>query len=433
MKAFSLFFFLPTLAFAQTAFTPEERDRAAETWRRAPVEKFLPKEAAKEGEWVARGTVEGSTLLWTLKRGAALDAAATAWIDARVAYDWAFARSEAATKNGRFAEPLPADPGPAPESLAGFALPDRFARAVRPTEHVIRFADVEYRLTDNIPFKDPKYIYFRNPNGVRRFGSPVAKRSEEELRAAAQLAGLSDSALRVMRSVSGLEGGFDAVNTYDTGFVSVGFIQFACLAAGKGSLAAVLADMREIAPEAYRRDFLDFGIGLAPDGSLAALDPETGVEGVGPAAAATIGRHPRLAAVFCRAGEKSPGFVAAQLRTAYRMYYPENETVSLDAGGLSVKFRLGEVIRSEAGMATMMDRKVQTGKLGNLATVVASVMREYGVTTFEGLAPYEREIVRRMKHRKDFLADTTLGQPAEISGGRLASRRVANKRGRRSS
>ena len=63
---------------------------------------------------------------------------------------------------------------------------------------------------------------------------------DARLKALFAAAGFTGSEQRVMKAVSRLEGGFDSVNTYDTGFVSIGFIQFITEGEGKGSLLEVL-------------------------------------------------------------------------------------------------------------------------------------------------------------------------------------------------
>lgn len=423
MRSFlTVLILLPALASAQ--FSPRQREAARRYWSGPVYETAVPKEAAKEGRWVARATPEGSTFHWTIRKGTFKpDSEAAAWIARRVEYDWAMARNDAAVRSAqadaRFItkalEILPPNPGPAPLGLT--RVPERFAVAVQPADHVVKFPDAEYRFTDNVKVGDARYPYYRTPQGVRRFGAPTAKKSEAELKDLAGRARIGDPGLRVMRAVSGLEGGFDSINTYDTGIVSVGFIQFACLGEGKGSLARVLAATREIDADAFDKDFATYGVSLAPDGCLAAIDPTTGTESTGAAAALTIARSPRLAAVFVRAGERCPAFLAAQIRTAYEMYHPANEVVAISNGVLELRFRVGEIIRSEAGMATLMDRKVQTGKLGALNEIVTAVAAEYGLTSLDAISLYEREIVRRMKHRKDFLLDTTLSQPPTLPSG----------------
>jgi len=51
-----------------------------------------------------------------------------------------------------------------------------------------------------------------------------------------------DTVKKVFTILSTLEGKFDAINTYDAGYISAGFIQFISGKAGSGSLQKVLLD-----------------------------------------------------------------------------------------------------------------------------------------------------------------------------------------------
>jgi hypothetical protein len=70
------------------------------------------------------------------------------------------------------------------------------------------------------------------------------------------------------------------------------------------------------------------------------------------------------------------------------------------------------VVKSEAGLATLFDRKVNRGTVAPLADVVARTMADHSLTSLADASQYEKEIVAKCKYRGDFLADATLGQPA---------------------
>ena len=234
-----------------------------------------------------------------------------------------------------------------------------------------------------------------------------------DLNALMRAASLTPFEAHVIGAVSRLEGGFDAVNTYDTGYVSVGFIQFITAVGGDGSLASVLATEKANTPGDFARDFHVRGIDVTPGGLYAAVDPATGAELTGPEAVQKTIRDPRLVAVFQAAGRSSTAFRVAQIQTARRLYYPAADplTVTL-ANGATLTGRVGDVLHSEAGMATAFDRKVNTGHAApEVAAAAASVLTAHGLTTLADLAPYEREVVIALKYRADFLADKSLGQP----------------------
>ncbi len=75
-----------------------------------------------------------------------------------------------------------------------------------------------------------------------------------------------------------MEGGFESVNTYDTGWVSIGFIQFITGERGTGSLMEVLACLKKDNPEEYDRYFRRFGIDFDDRGILVVVDPSTAAE-----------------------------------------------------------------------------------------------------------------------------------------------------------
>jgi len=259
----------------------------------------------------------------------------------------------------------------------------------------------------------PRYPSYRSDEGVISGGASLKGMPAGELDALMRAAGLTPFEAHVVGAVSRLEGGFDAVNTYDTGFVSVGFIQFITAAGGDGSLASVLAAEKVNAPADFARDFHVRGIDVTPGGPYAAVDPATGAELTGPEAVQKTIHDPRLVAVFQAAGRSSRAFRVAQIQTAKRGYYPADDPITVTMPtGAALTGRVGDVLRSEAGMATAFDRKVNTGHAApEVAAAVQSVMVAHGLASLADVAPYEREVITALKYRADFLADQTLTQP----------------------
>jgi hypothetical protein len=69
------------------------------------------------------------------------------------------------------------------------------------------------------------------------------------------------------------------VNTYDTGYVSIGFIQFITLADGHEDLARVMAEEKASYPQDFQNDFHRLGMDIQPgDRTLTVIDPATGAE-----------------------------------------------------------------------------------------------------------------------------------------------------------
>lgn len=425
-------------AAAEPMFRPEERERVLEYWRAAGRLSVSDREkAATEGPWVSRLTPEGSQWLWKYSflsggktaSGTPLGGnrpanfhAWDAWIEAKYAYDaWVAAESarflNADVLDGAAAlgGPPPPDPGPMPSELrASIGDPPALCRPVRPQRYLITFHDMQLAYEDHVPVR-PKYAYYRWNEGVMSGGKPLRSWDAAELAQLFQQAGMSEAERRVFLAVSGLEGGFDSVNTYDTGWVSVGFIQFAALSSGSGSLGEVLREWKSLSPTSFEQEFRRFGLDVTPDGALVALHLDTGQELAGPDAARQIIRDKRLAAVFQRAGRVSPEFRVAQVRVAHHMYYPAAMPLTIRFPNYSARISVGDLITSEAGLAVLMDRKVHTGALGPLEDQIHQLIQKWGLTELGELAEFEWEIVSALLYRRDFLSDASLSRPRQTA------------------
>ncbi|MDX2065137.1 MAG: hypothetical protein SFX74_05285 [Fimbriimonadaceae bacterium] len=377
--------------------------------------------------YVARQTVAGSEWLWNFQRRIGLgkspapDAVRPTperlaewqrWIDARYAFDLAVATEQARLLN---AEPTaanpPVEPGPAPDDMvAAVGVPPILADLARPTEYRVQIESREYRYEDFVNVR-PKYAYLRFNEGVIAPGKPVKLMPAGELQALLARAEISESQGRVFRAVSLLEGGFESVNTYDTGYLSVGFIQFATLREGGHSLGEVLMDLEEREPTAFRLFFRRFGVDVNENGQLHVVNLDTGDVLDGEAAVRAIIRDKRLTAVFQHAGEHCPEFRVSQLRVAKARYFPADDEVLVNLASGPARVRIGEIISSEAGLATLMDRKVNTGNYGPLATYVQKVADAVQAAGPEAIRAHEFEIVERLKFRHAFLGDASLSQP----------------------
>lgn len=306
----------------------------------------------------------------------------------------------------------------APPIFYDLASPKRYTVTFEP-EQVYTYTD-HVKMSTNSP-------YYRFPQGVMSGGVPIKSMPNDEFQSLLDRAGITEREAKIFRAVSMLEGGFDSVNTYDTGFVSVGFIQFACLKGGAGSLGTVLQRFKMSSPSEYELNFRRFGIDVHEDGRLIAVDIISGEELVGTAAALAIIEDKRLIATFQRAGRMCDSFRIAQLQVAKERYYPAYDTISVKFGPISVNLKVEDIVQSEAGIATLMDRKVNLGNIDLLPAVLRRFIDAEGLDTAARLCDWEREIIRAVRWRKDFLASNELTQPREIS--RLSSRSGSPKRG----
>ncbi|MBL8059153.1 MAG: hypothetical protein JNK63_00385 [Chthonomonas sp.] len=390
----------------------------------------LPDNVKQNGAWQVRLTVEGSVWLRNYSRSRGIGksqpnlvATSTrsdweAWINAKIAWDRANAALAARKKNvEQHGCEMPklivaSDPGPAPADLAAqVGQPPLFAEAVMPRMHRVKFEDSNRHAWLDNPDMRPRYEYYRFKDGVQDGGTAMRKEPEEVISQLLKKAGIEGSVKKVFAAVSLLEGGFDSINTYDTGFVSVGFIQFACLTNGAGSLGQVMLRQRTNDPASFERDFRRFGLDVAPSGSIIALDISSGEERIGPEAAQQIIKDKRLIGVFQRAGRLSEANRIAQLQIAKQQYYPAGDSLLVPVDGRILSGTVGAIIKSEAGLATLMDRKVNTGKLDPILPVLQGIARTYKIQNFDDFAKYELEIVEKMRWRKSYLEDSTLSQP----------------------
>lgn len=459
MRTALLFAFAAIAAFgASRNFEPAEIEKVLAYWNepgRYTVD--VPPDFMTKGMWQCRQTVEGSKWLWNYNRirgqgkagqpvGKSQIAADRVpvlekWIQARIAHDFEQASLSAEAYNAYVADVMghgrdrgsktsraggrnsrADDSGPnfqwadfgqetPPELVKLLGEPPRFAEAVRPLSYSVRFADgLEIAYTDNVKL-GARSVAYRWSNGVMSGGRKLKDWDENELIGQFTAAGLSESEFKVMSAVSRLEGGFDAVNTYDTGFVSIGFIQFASLSEGRGSLGRMLLRYKLAEPAAFQRDFRAYGVDVDADGFLCVLDLVTGEERRGAGANTAIIEDKRLTAVFQRAGRTSQEFRVAQIRSAYEDYFPASIQIQLTLNGKATKLTIGQIVKSEAGLATLMDRKVHFGNIEPLTQVLQGLVGKYSISSLDDLAKYEREFITALKHRRDFLAELSLSQP----------------------
>lgn len=272
-----------------------------------------------------------------------------------------------------------------------------------------------YSFKDN-PVK-PSYKYLTNETGVAKSGHKLAARKDAD--EIFKDAGITDETVKkVMKKVSTEEGGFEAVNTYDTGYVSVGFIQFISGKSGAGSLLTLLSEMKKSAPADFTTYFHNLGIDVDSKG-LVVVDPATGKQLRGEAAVEVIMNDKRLTAAFHNAGLKARSYQVAQVKIAYAKYYLALKNFTVKTENATISGIYGDVLKSEAGKAAIMDRAVQRGP-GDAGTGAAKVFKDtciglikkHKLTKLEDLAKYEIELIPSLRNRIDVLKEKDLSQPS---------------------
>lgn len=344
------------------------------------------------------------------------------WIDQQHGQDYAWATALAAWMNQGLADsaidaPVSRTELPTPADLQAIVgTPPPFFIVHRAQKIVVNFDDYVASYDEGVDVPR-KYPFLRSVTGTVSSSSAPGTGTLNML---FQQAHLPSILQKPVSAVASLEGGFESINTYDTGGVSLGIIQFASLSTGRGSLARLLQAFKNRAPGEFLTNFRQYGVDVAADGRLSVIDPRTGFETSGRDAVRSIIEDKRLTAVFQRAANKSRTFQSEQLRLLAQSYNPLNLSVPVTLGGRATVVSLKQIIRSEAGIATLMDRLVNRGNLDPISSVISAVAAERGITTAIGLIDVEKEIIDRMTYRHDFLAVLSLSQPSEPKTALLA-------------
>lgn len=346
-----------------------------------------------------------------------------ATIDQQFSRDYAWAQSIAAWMNAGLASnssesPVSRPLGTIPADLrAAAGSPPPFYLVHRPQKITINLESYLGIFEEGVDVPR-KYPFLRSAIGTVSSSTPP---NPHELNSLATAANLPSNLVKPLLAVASLEGGFDTINTYDTGGISLGIIQFASLMSGRGSLSSLLLTYKNRQPSEFTANFRRYGIDIASDGRLTVIDPRTGFENSGADAVRVVVEDKRLTAVFQRAAKLSRNFRAAQLRLLSESYNPTRLSIPVTLGSMTTAVQINQFIKSEAGIATLMDRLVNRGTIDPLASVVSNLARANNVTTISGLASLEKQIIEELTYRHDFLAVSTLTQPdnnlvAEIEG-----------------
>ncbi|WP_448518055.1 LysM peptidoglycan-binding domain-containing protein [Rhodoflexus sp.] len=173
--------------------------------------------------------------------------------------------------------------------------------------------------------------------------------------------GLSLPLARALKVVSENEGNFDAINSYDRAIFSYGFIQFA--GAASGGLGAMLMIVKNRQPQVFQQMFGRFGIDVrhaTPRPIITCASPEEGRMLSGDEACLYIKSNKQLTTAFIAAGFH-PSVILAQIESAAQGYVSPALGMRTDlvlGGQLFSGIQLATIIRSEAGIATMIDLTV---------------------------------------------------------------------------
>jgi hypothetical protein len=177
--------------------------------------------------------------------------------------------------------------------------------------------------------------------------------------------GLPAAAAPILAIVSGFEGGYDSIQTFDRGKFSWGFIQFTA----NGGLPRLLNEIKRDVPEVFEQCFAVDGVD-ARDGAL--ILRENGRDIRGRRVADRLHDEPRLWMAFVRASQREE-VRDAQVRAAYDSYYAHPLTVTVVLGGHEVA--LGDLYAGDPfGRAFICDRAVNHG-IGHLRLLLRKSIR----------------------------------------------------------
>jgi len=172
-------------------------------------------------------------------------------------------------------------------------------------------------------------------------------------------AGLSESRRKILEAISGFEGGFDTVNTYDRAKVTWGFVQWT--GGSHSDLTATLTIIKAKHPEAFAKAFQAYGIDIVGD-ELVITPPDGSGMIRGDAAASAIMQNPRLAAVLAHAGrndevQKGEVQAASQLEIEKAL----SQKVQFDTDKHKISTTAGALITSEYGVGLLANTFVHSG------------------------------------------------------------------------
>lgn len=210
--------------------------------------------------------------------------------------------------------------------------------------------------------------------------------------------GLTDKQAKALQFVSRNEGKFDAINSYDKGIFSYGFIQFVGSKANGGSLNRLLDSMKANAPSLFDKYFKRMGIDT--EGGTVTVLNDTGAKLVGDDAWLFIQRNVALYAPFIQAAYE-PLLIKEQLRCATTMYVQPalNLKVPLSINGIALTIpQISAILRSEASMTMLIDMCVNQGSGGLtrlLQNAIPIVAQKYRLLTLSTLGTInEQEVLQ---------------------------------------
>jgi peptidoglycan endopeptidase LytF len=211
--------------------------------------------------------------------------------------------------------------------------------------------------------------YMVYPNGISYAGQSSMALNLDDITSV----GLNPQQAAALQYVSTHEGQFDAINSYDKGIFSYGFIQFVGSAAAGGSLNRLLASMKAYAPGSFARIFQAVGID-STGGTTTVLD-ESGNLHQGDDAWVYIQRTVSLYGAFIQAAY-DPQLNLEQLRMANVLYVQPALSfhLNINIAGFQITIpRLQDVLSSEGVLTLVIALAVNQG-VGGMSRIMADAV-----------------------------------------------------------
>lgn len=274
----------------------------------------------------------------------------------------------------------PPPPSPPPPASGGWGSNDyrsarlQFGLEVRPDAGFNRYfltvplpngGTVLANMRDNLT--NSRYMVY--PNGILYPGQSTLALDVSMI----QSVGLTWAQAKALQYVSTHEGKFDAINSYDKGVFSYGFIQFVGAAASGASLNRLLVSMEANAPAQFARIFQR--VGIDTESGVVTVLNDDGYKLRGDEAWFYIQRNPRLYGAFIQAGFE-PSLVREQLRMANALYVQPalNYKLFLNVAGIAIQVpRLNDILTSEAILTVVIALAVNQGN-GGMSRIVADAV-----------------------------------------------------------
>jgi hypothetical protein len=224
---------------------------------------------------------------------------------------------------------------------------------------------------------------------------------------------LGQSTKKILALISGFEGGFTALNTWDLADVTFGMAQWTTGRGGIGDLTRALSIIKRAAPDAFTARLARYGLDVDARTGLVLTRPD-GTVLKGLEAAGAIKTDAKLAAVLSAAGT-DPAIQAAELRAAYQIEVKGALDTRLQihfpatgpgAKVTTVAIPVSALITSEFGVGVLANRTVHGGFPGDkLAHAINKYVDSHHIQPAEDLADWgphsEADLVAAMTEKID--------------------------------